>query len=231
MTLSDILAIAGGLSTLGALIMFFAQRKRTNRSLDAKTNKDEKETKKLEQEIENKYTAQVKQWINDLHEIKEKHDSDIEKKEGIIEELHHQRLTLTTELTSATLRAGQCGRATRRLFTALHIPYWECDRDGKLIFANGAWLTLFGLSKQDAMGEGWLQSIPEAERQSLLVSWYSKVVDETDGEIDITVKNAVTNKVTVVKSLYSVKFDTRSEVYKIIGATVPPDWTGFLWDV
>ena len=79
------------------------------------------------------------------------------------------------------------------------------------------------------MGEGWLASIPDSEKENLLVEWYSRVVDETDGELLITVKNPVTEKITKVRTYYSVKFDTHSEVYKIIGATVPIDWEGVIW--
>lgn len=222
--ISGIIVALGGLS---ALIIYFGNRKQNIQTVQSEITKREKEVEQIEQEIEDKHALQTKQWYDDLQEIKQKHDLELEKKDQLILDLQDSRITLVAELTAATLKLGQCGRAHRRLITALNIPYWECDHDGKLMFANGPWLKMFGLSKDEALGEGWLKAIPEDKKQELLVEWYSRVVDETDGKISFTIKNAVTGETTEAQAIYAVKFDTHSEVYKIIGVTINLDWVNW----
>jgi PAS domain-containing protein len=217
---ADIVALLSAFGGLAVLIIFLIQRKRTGKSMDANTLKTEKEVEQIEQEIEAKYVIHVKKWLDDLQEIKDKHDKEINEKNRRWEELHKQYLDSIKIATEHQQRLTQFHRATRRLLVSIDIPYWECDSNGKLVYANGAWLKLFGLSSSEALGEGWLNSIPEADRKSLLVDWYSKVVDQADGSITFSLLNQITGKLSKVKALYVILFNEAQEIDKILGVTI-----------
>lgn len=221
MTLTDLIALIAASGTLSGVILYVLQKWFPTRALSASVIKTQKEIEQIEQEVESKYALQVKKWLDDLQEIKDKNEEALAKKDATISTLQDERVIHLNEITVLRLKLGQCGKAHRRLFTRIHVPYWECDHDGKLIYANGAWLTLFGIEESRAIGEGWLTSIREEDKKRLLVDWYSRVVDESDGELEFTVKNAITGTETKVKAIYAVKFNEESEVYKIIGVTIP----------
>lgn len=219
MTLSEFIALLASVGAASGLITYLFQRKMNENLSAVSIIKTRKEIEQLEQEIESKYAQQVKIWLDDLHLVKEKHDKELEKKNEIILTLQDARLLAIEEIASLRLKVGQCGRAHRRLFVEMGIPYWECAKDGTLIYANGAWLHLFGLSTEEAMGEGWLKSVPPDDRKRLLVDWYSKVIDESDGQLVFQVTNPITKEIKSVKAIYAVKFDSDGDVYKIIGTT------------
>lgn len=220
MTIGELGTILVGLGALNGVVLYFLNKGTSERLSEISILKSGKEIEKLEQEIDSKYSHQIRGWLADLQEIKEKHDLELEKKEKLIVEMGERQTMFMTEMALLQLKLKQCGRAHRRLFVELGIPYWECARDGKLIYANGYWLKLFGLTSEEAMGEGWLKSIPEEDQKKLLIEWYSKVVDESDGSIEFTVLNPTTGKTSMVRAIYAVKFDDHGDVYKIIGVTM-----------
>lgn len=220
MTIEQFIGLIGAVGIFIGAIKYLVNRRSTTNSLDAATLKTNKEIEQLQQEIDAKHIAQVKQWVEDLKEISEKHESELNEKNLIIENLHKQHIDLIKASKENLFKVAQVHRAMRRLFVNLEIPYWECDKDGKLLYANGKWLQLFGLSLDEALGEGWIKGIPETEVREVLVEWYSKVIDQSDGHIVFNVKNAVTGRTGRLKSLYVVAFDANSDVESIFGTTV-----------
>lgn len=223
MTLAEITTIVIAIGSLSGIILYLLNRKLAEKSTTTSINKTNKEIEQIEQDVESKHALQVKQWLEDLQEIQEKHEHEIEKRDEMYVTLRQEKDALTIESLAYKWKLEQCGRAHRRLFTDIHIPYWECSEDGKLVYANGAWLKLFGLTKDEAMGEGWLKSVTPEDRDRILVEWYSKVVDETDGDIDFSIQNPVTKEIKELMAVYTVKFGADSHIYKIIGITIAKD--------
>lgn len=220
MTIEQFIGLIGAAGIFIGAIKYLVNRRSTTDSIDAATLKTNKEIEQLQQEIDARHIIQVKQWMEDLKEISEKHESELRQKNLIIENLHKQHIELVKAFKENTFKVGQIHRAMRRLFVILELPYWECDKDGKLVYANGKWLQLFGLSLEEAVGEGWVKSIPDDEVRSLLVDWYSKVIDQSDGQIIFNVINPTTGKKLKLKSLYVISFDANSDVESIFGTTM-----------
>jgi PAS domain-containing protein len=223
MTFTDIILLLGALGSVSGLLLYLLNKRTSDKSAMASINKTNKEVEQIELDVESKYALQVKKWLDDLEEVKDKHEKELQKKELIIENLATTYKILTSESDVFRWKLEQCGRAHRRLFSDIHMPYWECSQDGKLIYANGAWLRLFGLTQEEALGEGWLRSVPEGDKKRILAEWYSKVIDQFDGEMEFTIVNPITKETKNLKAIYTVKFGIDSKAYKIIGITLNKD--------
>lgn len=57
------------------------------------------------------------------------------------------------------------------LWKNISTPYFECDKDGKMTFANQALCELFGLWEEDMEGTGWLTAVDERDRASIWENW------------------------------------------------------------
>lgn len=224
MTISEIVGIiASILLALGAIsgiLIFFFNKRNTDATAAINITKTSKEIEQIEQDIESKYTLQVKTWYNDLQEIKTKHDIALAAKDSSMEKLHVEYLNAIKELAEHRIKVDQFNKATRRLLVTMEVPYWECDSTGSMTYANGAWIKLFGVSQEDGIGEGWDVAIAENERKALILEWQAKVADQADGTLSFTIVNPITKEVIDVKSIYVIIFDSNDDIAKIVGVTV-----------
>lgn len=220
-TATDLATVLALLGAMSGIFMYLVKKNRDEKQTDLSIIKTEREIESIEQEIESKHAEQLKRWLNDIQEINEKYTAALDKKDKVIEDIHKKYLEVIKEMTEQELKNERFVRATRKLVTQMKIAYWECDSAGKLIYANGDWLKLFGLQPEEAQGEGWLSGIPENQRESLLVEWYSRVVDHKEEPLEFTLINPRTNEEVKMRGLYSIIYDNSENIVKIIGVTLP----------
>jgi PAS domain-containing protein len=213
-----IVALLGG-GGIYAIILHFLNRRNTDKITDATVSKAEAERKQIEQDVESQYIKQLEQWLVDLNTIKSKHEEEIVKKDSEIVALHKQHLETLKELEEQSYQKGRIYNAIHKVLIGIDIPYWECDKNGNLIYANGAWLKLFGLTFAQATGDGWQNAIPIKDRKSLLLTWNSVVVDQTDININFTIQNNITGEMIKARSIYAVVHNKEGTTEKIIGVT------------
>lgn len=220
MNFTDIISIITGIGAVSGIVLFYLNKKMSNQTAVASILKTNKEVEQIEQEIESKYANQVKDWLEDLEEIKSRHDIALSEKDAALTKLHHDYLMAIKDMSEQRLRLDRFGKATRRILVNMDVPYWECDKEGAITYTNGAWLKLFGLKPEEASGSKWIVAIPEEERHTLLVEWGSRIADQAEDYIEFNIQNPLTNEVTRVKSLYAIIFDSDDNIFKIIGVTV-----------
>ena len=220
MTLAELAGLIAAAGTLTGFIIFLYTRKTTNDSTVASITKTNKEVEQIEQEIESKYAIQVKAWLEDLEEIKHKHDIAIQEKTLDMTELHRQYLIAIKDISEQKLRLDRFNKAARRIHVHMDTPYWECDGSGALVYVNGAWSNLFGISPLEAVGKGWAMTTPEEEREAITVEWDARVVDQIETDFEFNIENPLTGKKSRVKALYAIVHDSEDEIFKIIGVTV-----------
>lgn len=211
-----VIALITAVGAISAIILYFLNKRGTNVSILKTTV----EIDQLQHEIEVKHAQQVKQWLLDLEEIKGKYDAQLSKKDEVLSETHRQYLETIKQLVESQIRLDRFNRATRRLVTSMEVPYWECDSKGSLIYVNGSWLEMFGLTPKEAYGEGWLQAVPESEQQHLMVDWFSRITDQREEPIEFNIKDPNTGEIITLRSIYALIYEDRDMLNRVIGVTV-----------
>lgn len=223
MTLNEIIALIStiivGLGALSGLFIFLINRKINNSLLAATAEKAKAEVDQINLDMESTYAEQVKKWILDLKDIKQKYEQELEHCDLEYEKLKALYEVVQQELRDSKFYVNQCLRAKRRLFSDIHLPYVEWDADGKVSYVNGEWAKLFGLSYEEAMDGGWLQTITDDTKKEINLEWESKVIDELSGEIKFTILNPVTKKLINIRTVYTILFDIDGKPRKILGVS------------
>lgn len=209
-----------GSGTAAGVILYFLNRKTTESVAQANVNKASAEIRKIEQEIEAQYIEQLQSWITDLKEIHEKHEVVLQSKEEEIGKLHKLHLDAIKELDESRIRLEKSGRATQRLMAKTNTPYWECDALGKIVYVNGAWLQLFGLQHDEALGNKWMETIEPSEAKASRLLWFSAITDLNDRPLIFTIINPVTKEVKKLEFIYSNIHDIDGSVLKVIGVVL-----------
>jgi len=97
-------------------------------------------------------------------------------------------------------------------------PMYECSLDGDLIDVNRAWSVLTGLSKDDAIGQGWKKIIFK-EDLNYVIKLGEDFVESGETFIDtFRMQNYITKEVFKVQSTATKVFDKNKKVISIIGA-------------
>lgn len=66
---------------------------------------------------------------------------------------------------------------------------YECDADGRCTWVNKAYAEMFGLTSEEAYGNGWLSSVDEAERIEVWKKWLESIALDIPYETEYTVFN------------------------------------------
>lgn len=218
---AGLILIVLGSGGLLSIILYFLNKPNADKITKATVDKSEAEVKQIEQDVEAQYIKQLEQWLIDLNAIKTKHENELLLKDVEIVNLHKQHLEILKELEEHKYQNNRIYRAIHKVLIGIEIPYWECDSAGNLIYANGAWLTLFGLTFDQAKGYGWRTAIPVDELPELLLNWNAAVVDQTEDDLNFNILNPISSYKTKVKAVFAVVHTTDGKTEKIIGVTVP----------
>lgn len=223
LAIGDIIAIVvaliasiGGASWISSIINKSREDKITSANIEYK----HAETEKIIQDIHANYRAQTQKWLTDLEEIQVKHHTKLSEKDEEIARITKEYLEAIKKLEYDEYYIGQKRRGYRQLMNKLDMAHWETDGQGKVIFANGKWLTLFGLKLEEAMGENWISALVPESRDSTLLEWQSRIVDHNDYEpLHFTIKNKITGEVLPLYAVYSTIYDINGNPLKFIGVT------------
>jgi PAS domain S-box-containing protein len=214
-----IVGLFGG-GTIAGIILYFLNKKNTDSLNQATIDQKAAEVRKIEHDLESQYIKQLEQWLVDLQNIKDRHETELSKKDDEIVNLHKQYLNTLKDLAEHKFQLGKLGHAIRKLLIDLDIAYWECDSNGLLTYANGAWLRLHGLTQEQALGEGWQAALLPETRKHMLLQWNATVVDQSEKVIEFVVNNPTTGEKFPAKAIYSIVNDSGGNIVKIIGVTI-----------
>lgn len=81
-----------------------------------------------------------------------------------------------------------------------NIGMYECDPQGKCIWANSALCDLFGLPHEEVLGNGWLSGVMDDEREDVLEKWLTSIEHNIPYDTTYTVRNNKTHEVFKVKT-------------------------------
>lgn len=109
----------------------------------------------------------------------------------------------------------------RELLNTSHIGYWEADTEGKRIHFNETWLEFAGMTKAEALGEGWRKCIHPDDLDVVIRRDEGMILSgNTLRPIKCRIINQRTQKeITVEKTLFVV-FNTDGTIYKFMGRMV-----------
>lgn len=89
---------------------------------------------------------------------------------------------------------------------------YECSPEGECLYANPAICELFGLSKQEMRGSGWLGGIEPAERERVYNIWTAAVQKKIPYECQYVVRNAKTGRRFEVRTIALPLYNSNHEI-------------------
>ena len=94
---------------------------------------------------------------------------------------------------------------------------FRCDIDGRCVFANQALCELYGATREDMLGHGWLNFIKQSEREDAKKNWENSVENDNQVNYQYTVINGHT--FTEIKCKYTavIKRDEAHNIISILG--------------
>jgi len=97
-------------------------------------------------------------------------------------------------------------------------PMYECNADGDLIDVNRAWSEMTGLSKDDAVGQGWKKIIFREDLEYVIKLGQDFVENGETFNDTFTMKNYITKEVFKVQSTATKVLNKDGKIISIIGA-------------
>lgn len=91
------------------------------------------------------------------------------------------------------------GKIVNAILETLELAQFICDSEGKCIKVNSKWISITGLSEDEAHGHNWLLSIHIDDRQSVQKKWHNMVAYDTPFEEIFRYQHRVTGVITKVK--------------------------------
>lgn len=90
-------------------------------------------------------------------------------------------------------------KVVNTILDVLELAQFICDSEGKCIKVNSKWMSLTGLSDEDAHGHNWLLSVHIDDRQEVQKKWHNMISYNTPFEEIFRYQHRVTNVITRVK--------------------------------
>ena len=91
------------------------------------------------------------------------------------------------------------GKLVNSILDTLELAQFICDSEGKCIKVNSKWISLTGLSEEEASGHHWLLSVHLDDRQNIQKKWYNMINYNTPFEEIFRYQHRVTGVITKVK--------------------------------
>lgn len=85
------------------------------------------------------------------------------------------------------------------ILDTLELAQFVCDFEGRCIKVNSKWISLTGLSEEDASGHHWLLSVHIDDRQNIQKKWHNMITYNTPFEEIFRYQHRVTGLITKVK--------------------------------
>lgn len=85
------------------------------------------------------------------------------------------------------------------ILDTLELAQFLCDHEGKCIKVNSKWISITGLSEEDALGNNWLLSVHTNDRDKIQDKWIDMVENKSPFEEVFRYQHRVTGAITKVK--------------------------------
>ena len=116
---------------------------------------------------------------------------------------HHQRMTMiemgrvvsrvlllrdpgTVSAAEAALRESE--QRYRALSDSSPLGIYHADRDGRGTYTNERWRSIFGLTLEQSLGDGWSRSVHEDDRASVRAAWLAAAESGRDYDMEYRVR-------------------------------------------
>jgi PAS domain S-box-containing protein len=109
------------------------------------------------------------------------------------------------------------GKVVNSILDTLELAQFICDSEGKCIKVNSKWISLTGLSEENALGHNWLLSVHIDDRQEIQKKWHNMTVYNTPFEEIFRYQHRVTNIITKVKCTATDVSDDNGNRIFVIG--------------
>lgn len=103
------------------------------------------------------------------------------------------------------------------ILDTLELAQFLCDPTGKCIKVNSKWISLTGLSEEEALGHNWLLSIHQNDRDKIHEKWIDMVENHTPFEETFRYQHRVTGVITKVKCSATDVVDENDQRLFILG--------------
>lgn len=219
-SVAEITAVIGGISCLAGFLIYYRSEKlkRDAQARDASLTADTKEFELIKQIRE----RDVK-MLNDLQDIQRVHIDDLSKKEAQIRELINAQKQTEATFKKRLRTFEEKFLQFRRLMNKLHLPYWETDINGDLVYVNGEWLKLFGMTLEEAAGRNWQSVVNKSDIRIMEIEGDAQKIDGDDtGTPVFTIHNKSTGESYKVRAVY-VMVKENKKVVEQFGVTVKID--------
>ena len=90
-------------------------------------------------------------------------------------------------------------KVVNSILDTLELAQFICDPEGKCIKVNSKWISITGLSEDEAYGHNWLLSVHIDDRQEVQKKWHNMVTYNTPFEEIFRYQHRVTGVITKVK--------------------------------
>ena len=108
-------------------------------------------------------------------------------------------------------------KVVNSILDTLELAQFICDPEGKCIKVNSKWISITGLSEDEAHGHNWLLSVHIEDRQSVQKKWHNMVAYNTPFEEIFRYQHRVTGVITKVKCTATDVNDDDGERIFILG--------------
>jgi PAS domain S-box-containing protein len=109
------------------------------------------------------------------------------------------------------------GKVVNAILDTLEMAQFICDSEGKCIKVNSKWISLTGLSEEEALGHNWLLSVHIEDRQEVQKKWHNMTVYNTPFEEIFRYQHRVTEIITKVKCTATDVIDEEGKRIFILG--------------
>lgn len=109
------------------------------------------------------------------------------------------------------------GKVVNSILDTLELAQFVCDYDGKCIKVNSKWISLTGLSEEEAHGHNWLLSVHIEDRQEVQKMWHNMIAYNTPFEQIFRYQHRVTDIITKVKCTATDVLDENDQRIYILG--------------
>ena len=96
-------------------------------------------------------------------------------------------------------------------------PMIKTDGEGHCISANYAICNLFGISQNEMLGLGWLNSIQESDRARVKQEWENIIESGSEISTYFSIKNPITEEIIHLKYKAIINKDNENTIVSIIG--------------
>jgi len=109
------------------------------------------------------------------------------------------------------------GKVINAILDTLELAQFLCDHEGKCIKVNSKWISLTGLSEEDALGHNWLLSVHSSDRDRVHEKWIDMVENKSPFEETFRYQHRVTGLITKVKCNATDVIDENNNRIFILG--------------